>query len=306
MKINDCRLGLALGGYRVARRKTNFHGEQEALLGAASLLAEELRAAINVSAYRSIRHFPDTTKFDESETEGWWLTIGSLGRGQPRVQLWRDQFLSKGQYSYWVGFYARYAKRTTIDELPTKSPNPWRKPIRLTDLESRPYFCEMPPKLQPVKNVPFLEHYESLRGSWYGIYDTEVDFRVWRATKFVSEVVNSAFRNGEDKTYGFEGGRAHFEFERLIRTSAAARDRKFKDNFVCQICNFSFETAYGEIGHEYAEAHHKLWLSKRAAPKRPKIDDLITVCANCHRMLHRMEGGPDDVTNLKRSLRVSG
>ena len=31
--------------------------------------------------------------------------------------------------------------------------------------------------------------------------------------------------------------------------------------------------------------------------------DLVTVCGNCHRMLHRMDGKPDDIAKLKAIIR---
>ena len=31
--------------------------------------------------------------------------------------------------------------------------------------------------------------------------------------------------------------------------------------------------------------------------------DLVTVCGNCHRMLHRMDGKPDDIAKLKVIIR---
>ena len=56
---------------------------------------------------------------------------------------------------------------------------------------------------------------------------------------------------------------------------------------------------YGEkLGASYAEAHHKLALGKCPDQQATCIEDLITVCANCHRMLHRMDGLAGDIKKL--------
>ncbi|MGA2259073.1 MAG: HNH endonuclease [Thermoguttaceae bacterium] len=54
----------------------------------------------------------------------------------------------------------------------------------------------------------------------------------------------------------------------------------------CDICGFSFVEAYGELGKQFIEAHHKQPLDSIKAGARTKIEDLAKVCANCHRMLH--------------------
>jgi len=55
----------------------------------------------------------------------------------------------------------------------------------------------------------------------------------------------------------------------------------------CEVCGFSFSQAYGELGSEFIEAHHKTPLAKLKPNSETKVEDLGMVCANCHRMLHR-------------------
>ncbi len=56
----------------------------------------------------------------------------------------------------------------------------------------------------------------------------------------------------------------------------------------CQICNFSFESKFGEIGKEFCHVHHIEPISETGGEYvvDPK-EDLIPVCPNCHAMLHR-------------------
>lgn len=56
----------------------------------------------------------------------------------------------------------------------------------------------------------------------------------------------------------------------------------------CIICGFDFGKVYGELGEGYIEIHHLIPLNsiKTEIEVNPRTD-LIPVCSNCHRMLHR-------------------
>lgn len=76
----------------------------------------------------------------------------------------------------------------------------------------------------------------------------------------------------------------------LRRERSIALIRSFKatlTDFHCQVCGFDFETAYGAQGHRYIEAHHSIPVSKLRDGATTKLVDLVALCANCHRMVHR-------------------
>ncbi|MFD5267669.1 HNH endonuclease [Streptomyces sp. NPDC058335] len=58
----------------------------------------------------------------------------------------------------------------------------------------------------------------------------------------------------------------------------------------CEVCDFDFARAYGDLGEGYIEVHHvtPLHISGR---RETKLDDLACLCANCHRMCHRYRPG---------------
>ena len=87
------------------------------------------------------------------------------------------------------------------------------------------------------------------------------------------------------------------------RNSALAKKRKQKDDYQCQICEFKMEDIYGYLGKDYAEAHHIVPLNKIKKQSKTNVEDLITVCPNCHRMLHRMKGEKSDIVKLKSIVR---
>lgn len=76
------------------------------------------------------------------------------------------------------------------------------------------------------------------------------------------------------------------------RNSVARRECIEIFGYKCQVCGMDFEKKYGSIGRGYIHVHHIVPLSKigKGYQVDPKTD-LITVCANCHAMLHRKVGG---------------
>jgi HNH endonuclease len=78
----------------------------------------------------------------------------------------------------------------------------------------------------------------------------------------------------------------------FARNPALVRAAKQHYGYGCQVCEFTFEGMYGDVGHEYIECHHKNPLSERPEEEQQEaattgIDEVAVVCANCHRMLHR-------------------
>lgn len=55
----------------------------------------------------------------------------------------------------------------------------------------------------------------------------------------------------------------------------------------CEVCEFDFALAYGELGTFFAECHHIRPMAELTQPSHTRLSDLVIVCSNCHRMLHR-------------------
>ncbi len=81
------------------------------------------------------------------------------------------------------------------------------------------------------------------------------------------------------------------------RNPSNRRDAVKIHGTICQACGFDFEKTYGEIGKDYIEVHHvKPLCEGEGAVEVNAATDLICVCANCHRMIHRRK---DKVLSLK-------
>lgn len=79
--------------------------------------------------------------------------------------------------------------------------------------------------------------------------------------------------------------RIHLRRERSQRLVAEFKSRLTK--LQCQVCDFDFEGTYGELGSGYIEAHHVIPVAQLQDGAKTRITDLVALCANCHRMVHR-------------------
>jgi 5-methylcytosine-specific restriction protein A len=77
------------------------------------------------------------------------------------------------------------------------------------------------------------------------------------------------------------------------RNSSAVRRKKTQilkqtGKLACEACGFDFGEFYGKLGVGFAECHHTVPLSYVNQRKIMRMSDLTIVCANCHRILHRI------------------
>ena len=100
------------------------------------------------------------------------------------------------------------------------------------------------------------------------------------------------------------------QFSLHRRWEGRARTEKVKKvrGYTCEACGFNFQERYGELGLEYIEAHHLIPYSELKNGEKRTLDiakDFVVLCANCHRMIHRMEL-PSDLTALRKLVLSKG
>jgi predicted HNH restriction endonuclease len=159
---------------------------------------------------------------------------------------------------------------------------------------------------------------EEYGGKWcyYGIYDLTIrtdatnvnPHLVQRAAAFFESVARTRpaarLESESHAVYPqIENRKIVMSHIQRERSSYLATMRKIHDNYQCQVCGLRFEDAYGAIGKEFAECHHRKPLHQLEGEVTTELKDLATVCANCHRMLHRMTGDFDDVSKLRQVVR---
>lgn len=94
----------------------------------------------------------------------------------------------------------------------------------------------------------------------------------------------------------------HARFDRLGNVSSKVKKVK---GSTCEACGFNFEEIYGGLGSNFIEIHHLVPFSELSVETSRQLDpirDFAALCANCHRMIHRLDD-PSDLEALKMLLR---
>ena len=82
----------------------------------------------------------------------------------------------------------------------------------------------------------------------------------------------------------------HLLYERS-KTAVRAKKRAFKEEhglLKCEMCELVPVKRYGdESGDACIEVHHKIPLASLGMRRATKMEDLMCVCASCHRVLHQ-------------------
>ncbi|MDD2133615.1 HNH endonuclease [Pseudomonas kurunegalensis] len=72
----------------------------------------------------------------------------------------------------------------------------------------------------------------------------------------------------------------------------------------CKACGFDFEQAYGEHAKGFIHVHHVVPISEYGGEQTVNPEtDLVTLCANCHAVVHRKRDMTLSVAELKGMLR---
>lgn len=58
-----------------------------------------------------------------------------------------------------------------------------------------------------------------------------------------------------------------------------------RDNYTCCVCGMNFADFYGEDGLGFIEVHHLNPIHEGS--RETKLEDMVSVCSNCHSMLHK-------------------
>ena len=136
------------------------------------------------------------------------------------------------------------------------------------------------------------EEYESdfLRGFYW---NSEINKRIINAEEIPEDNI-TIITEGAKKSYF---------------TTKYERSKKNRDDAIryqgcyCHVCGFDFEVTYGELGKSFIEVHHIKPL--HTLNEEVVVDpskDLIPVCSNCHRMLHRFKDYMITIDELKNII----
>ena len=77
------------------------------------------------------------------------------------------------------------------------------------------------------------------------------------------------------------------ERDAKLKASKKASVLKAMGRLDCEVCGFNFSARYGNHGSDFIEVHYLMPLYELPEHTKTKLDDLVLLCANCHRMVHR-------------------
>lgn len=250
-----------------------------------------------------------------TNTDGWYAIVGSLGKQQPRLEVWLDRFSGYPERKLYACLRSEVRRPiTSITKHVSRKLWPVRD-ITPGDTDEGNFLVLAQRLGRSEFNAPILEKYHD-GITFYGIYDPtrETAERVspyfcTRAVAFFMDIVacslpRLAAEDDQREEYPRYENRKHVRSHlQRERSRLLAAECKIRDNYKCQVCSLLFEQRYGKLGFEFAESHHRVPLSQLRENVKTRIEDLTTVCANCHRMLHRMAGKRDDMKKLKVIVR---
>lgn len=106
--------------------------------------------------------------------------------------------------------------------------------------------------------------------------------------------------NAEDDNYYKDGAVKYYYGKRYERNVENRKKAIEIHGLSCVVCGFNYEEIYGERGAEFIEVHHVNPLStlNEETVINPETD-LVPVCSNCHRMIHRRKDNVLTIEELK-------
>jgi len=141
--------------------------------------------------------------------------------------------------------------------------------------------------------------FRRIHEEWIDRSDEELERFVLGLQAGMPESVNRAARTPEART---EGGEKVFVSVRRERDPKLREDALAIHGLDCMACGFNFGKAYGPLGAGFIEVHHVVPLADVGKSVTDPATDLVVLCANCHRMVHREQGLCLSLDELKAHL----
>jgi 5-methylcytosine-specific restriction enzyme A len=119
------------------------------------------------------------------------------------------------------------------------------------------------------------------------------EYEVFIASEIDSKQLQKYIKDIEsevsEEDYYYQDGAIRYYYGKRYERNPINRQKAIEiHGTICMACGFNFEDVYGEHGKDFIEVHHVKQLStvKEEMDINPK-EDLVTLCSNCHRMVHR-------------------
>lgn len=139
----------------------------------------------------------------------------------------------------------------------------------------------------------------------YGLLNKQEEVIVRFAVSLLASILpieKATFRHA-DEVLGYpEGAVSQVLVNRYERDPRNRREAIAIHGKTCLACGFNFSEKYGELGDEYIVVHHTVPVSQMGPDYVVNpAKDLITLCANCHAMVHRQDP-PMSLASLQKII----
>lgn len=118
------------------------------------------------------------------------------------------------------------------------------------------------------------------------------------------DVIYTDIRIDDDESIGSIEGNVRYYYGKRYERDPINRERAIAiHGTTCCACNFNFEKFYGDRGKGYIEIHHNRPLSTldEEVIINPETD-LVPVCSNCHKMIHRYKDKVLGIEEMKEII----
>jgi 5-methylcytosine-specific restriction protein A len=173
------------------------------------------------------------------------------------------------------------------------------------EIDGRPFFGsprDVSPEPSLIFDVETLTPESSIQ---YGLFNSQEEKLLSFAVSLFASVLPVemvSYRNADEVVGYPEGAVSQVlvnRYERDPRNRKAAISIHGKS---CMACGFNFQERYGDLGDDYIVVHHTVPVSRMGENYEVNPEkDLVTLCANCHAMVHRHDP-PLEISQLKQLL----
>ena len=145
--------------------------------------------------------------------------------------------------------------------------------------------------------------------------DNYTNYGNYMRIEFIKEIEENLITLNELHNHGMKGNvqgprllsneLLDFVLEVLEKTSNLREKAIEIHGVTCKVCGFNFEKKYGNIGENFIEIHHikPMYDIRKEILVNPQTD-LIPLCSNCHKMIHRSKRKPYTIAQLKSMIKV--
>lgn len=125
--------------------------------------------------------------------------------------------------------------------------------------------------------------------------------------KVLNKAIETDFSQEELENFYISEGKKVFTYGTRYERSPKLRKKAIQiHGSSCEVCGFNFNKVYGELGRDFIEVHHvkPLYMTNGEQEVDPKTD-LVPVCPNCHRMIHRKKSEILSVEDLQKIVKLN-